>query len=104
MKQPLKRRYIEIEEEEPPGNQTHLNASFDTICFSDDDDELSDDTACYSEEEYYSDMPAKRHHFQSGAAESRFTEAVSFVQFHVQNNVLHVDLDLKASSVPVVLT
>ena len=84
MKQPLKCRYIEIEEEEPPGNQTHLNASFETICFSDDDDELSDDTACYSEEEYYSDMPAKRHHFQSGAADSRFTEAVSFVQFHVQ--------------------
>ena len=83
MKQPLKVRYIEIEQEEPLGDQTHLNASFDMIYFSNDDDELSDDTVCYSEEEYYSDMPAKRHHFQSGAAENKFTEAVSFVHIHV---------------------
>ena len=53
MKQPLKCRYIEIEQEE----QTHLNTSFEMIYFSDDDDELSDNTVCYSEEEYYSDMP-----------------------------------------------
>ena len=84
MKQPLKRRYIKIEQEEPPGEQTHLNTSFETICFSGNDGELSDDTVCYSEEEYYSDMPGKRTHFQSGAEDSKFTEAVSFVQFHVQ--------------------
>ena len=84
MKQPLKLRYIEIEQEEPRGDQTHLNTSFDMICFSDDDGELSDNTVCYSEEEYYSDMPGKGTHFQARAEDSQFTEAVSFVQFHMQ--------------------
>ena len=51
MKNPLKRRYIEISEEEPTGDD--LNTSFDTVVISDDDDgEFSDETSSDSESEY----------------------------------------------------
>ena len=89
MKNPLKRRYIEIEEEEPSGDQTHLNISFETVCFSEEDDgEFSDETSCYSEDEYYSAMSGQgrgKPHFKSGGPESVFTEAVSFFQSNCQN-------------------
>ena len=85
MKNPLKRRYIEISEEEPTGDD--LNTSFDTVVISDDDDgEFSDETSSDSESEYCPTMQGKPH-LKSGLPGSLFTEAVSF-NLYFQNKLL----------------
>ena len=90
MKQPLKRQHTEIEPEE-----STLNASFETVCFS--DTQISTDGFSESEDENLnldlddSEMPTKPF-FQDGV-EQAFTEAISFVQFYF---CIYIDLHFSA--------